>query len=271
MSRFSQGIGSANLPGVPSRMRVYWPDDLSSNSAGSFASKYGPQPNSSINQVSSGGSLTASIVYAGVECEEQIVTLLNTYQWLKLNHAVSWFTERVGGTLVDEYSCFSLRATLSWDAITTPSISDIGLAIFAGTANNLLQAAIPPNSGVVFGPTDLTHIALRGAVGGVQTVNQVVAAGLTPTLTGWNTFEIRCISGSPNTDPFIYGLINGQVVTTKVPWTAAAGLLPGNGDQATHGYLFSVGVANPAGTANTVHQYIREICWTAAGNESDLT
>lgn len=270
MSRFSGAIEQVSITGAASRIRLYWPSDPNSPSAAVTISKYDRQPLTTITQTASGGSLTAAIVYSGADCIEQVIAAGGNLQWLKLTRNMSLFTERTAGMVNDEYSCFSIRATLAWDNIANASISDIGLAMFCGNLNNQLFSAAPKNSGITFGPTDIATIALRAMKGGATTVNEVVAAGLTPTLTNWNTFELRCVSGSPTSDPVMFGLINGQPVTQKYSWTAAVGLLPPPNVYGQHGYLLGVGCANPNANANLIHQYIHEICWTAAGSEAAL-
>ena len=268
MARISQAVAQVNVSGAASRVRIYFPLDLGTTaSANNVDAKFGPQPQSGVSTTGSGGS-SATPVYGGASCIEYLASLVNDVQNVKASRKTSWLTERSGGTLTDEYSCFSLRATLAWDVLPANAASDIGLFIVCGNLNNHIISG--PNAGVVFGPTSAATVGLR-AYKAALTVNEVVAAGSTPDLTKWNTFEIRCISGSPSADPVLFGLINGQVVTAEYSWTAAAALLPPPNIYAQTGYFMGVGIANSATQANVIHQYIREVCWTWAGSESALT
>ena len=263
MSRHPIAVANASIPGASARWRMYWPGDYGSTGATDEA-KYGPNP---VRGVGGFGGAQAVANYGGAQCIDQPCAA-GSSQGQFCSSRLSWFTERAGGTVTDEFSCASIRLTAAF-IVTAPVLQDLGCVIACGTLNKTIVH--DNNAGVEFGPVNAQAVAFRAVQihGGPLTVNFAVPAALTPDLTKYNTFELRVVSGSANSDPVAFGLINGQVATPRFAWTAAAGLLPppanGNGGAPAY-YMGALNAANGL----CPHMYIHEVCWTAAGSESGL-
>lgn len=259
---------NVEVRGAASRLRVYWPARQNYNGYG--YDKFGYVDNAGFGFGGSGAGLSEAL-YAGVLCQRLQSSNTPDGNWVQWNQ-VSWFTERVGGAIIDESACFEMSVTVAYGGIAggpVPLTFDSGLYI-----SDLLQNGKPFNSvsaGVEFGVVDTGVVSLRAYAnngGGVPQINETVAAALTPDVTKMNTYGVRCITGSPSTDPVLYGLINGQVVTQRYSWTAAAGLMPRpNNNAGNPGYV--VGFTN---YSNGILQsaYVHELRLTLAATEADL-
>lgn len=228
----------------------------------------GPVPSEQVTQTSYGGGTDAVGVFAGAAAIDQISTVAaNNGHSVIFNTRASIFTELCGGPVVDDLCCWSIRATFACQGITGPSLLDHGIFILQGNYNAWAAGA---GAGIQFGPTDVAEIRMRAKVtaAGAVTVNDIVAAALTPNLALYNTYELRAISGSNVTQPVCFGLINGQVATPKRQFGAAAALLPGPSKVGGF-YGYSFGLINiSAGVVP--HMWVHEIVITGAQKEADL-
>jgi hypothetical protein len=254
---------NAQVSGAASRLRIYWPDKATDTGYGT-ASKLGAQAMQQGATGTAGGGTITNTIYGGVD----VIKLLGGAYWIAPGSV--FFTERTGGAVVCDTACAELRLTVAFDNPGGVVAGDMGLVICnGGISSGMNQNGTATNAGVVFGPQNSQTIQLRAraANAGPQTVTETVSAANTPDITKFNTYALRIVSGSATSDPVLFGLINGRVVTQRYSWTAAAGILPGigqvSGSPSGWKFLFSNWVVASGA-------YVIEGCITWAPTESAL-
>ena len=265
---------NVEIPGAGAVLRQEWPSTQSNVSTGS-AAKFGISP---LNPLSSlGGVSPAQTLYGGAACAQFPSAAADTYSGLTFATNISFYTERTGGAVLDSWSCWSLKLTAAFPALAADIDMDVGIVLGCGGTSSLNYGAVNgpgtlTQAGLIFGPTGNGHIALRAraVIGGAETISEQVAAALTPDLTKFNTFEVQFITGSASTDPVVFGLVNGVVVTARYALTAAAGLFPnplqGSGSN-KWGYSYNF-LNRSAG--NYANVYMKKARLTAAQNAAAL-
>lgn len=275
MARFSQGVGNVQVTGAAATLRVRWPRGITDGGDTTGIAKFGPQEINGFTQTSFAAGTQATDVAAGaaaVNFKSALGGGAPNSPGIGLGYSrrLSWFTERPGGPLLDGWTCFSFRLTVAYDNPAGVIAGDLGIVLTCGNQNSVNADGLGANAGVIFGPNNVSTITLRArrANAGAQTVTDNVAAGSTPDITKFNTYDLRIVSGSNTSDPVLFGLINGVVVTPRRAWTAAAALLPPpNAVAGNFGYQFWVLNRSAGGVAN---MHIHEILLTAAQSEGDL-
>lgn len=266
--RTDQAIANVAVRGAGSRLRVYWP--MRQNNATYGIDKFGASDQSGFG-FGGGGTGNSEALYNGALAIRMQSSSTPDGNWVQWNQ-ISPFVERTGGAVIDEGACVSLRVTVAYGGIAggpVPLTFDTGLYV-----SDFLQNGKPFNTasaGIEFGVIDTASVSLRSWAnngGGAPQVNEVVAAGLTPDVTLYNTYELQFISGSATSDPVMFGLINGVKVTNEYALTSAAGLVPRpNNNSGNPGYV--VGFTN---YSNGILQsaYVHEFCITIAATQADL-
>ncbi len=256
-------VANSQINGGAATHRMRWPRGMRDGGDPNAVDKFGGQDyNGCVLTNLTGGGTSSTIVYGGAAVIDYVGSLV-TY-----SRALSWFTERAGGSLVCDTACLELRVTAAFPNPVGVIAADYGLLIYLNNNNGVNGDGTATFPGVIFGPQNANTIQLRAraAYAGLQTVTETVAAAKTPDMTKFNTYAIRVVSGSPSSDPVLFGLINGQVVTDRYSWTAAAGLLP-RADAAGGQFGYQVGFGVHS---NGLHAYIQEVVMTLARTEADL-
>lgn len=267
--RLDTAIANTAIPGAGASLRLRWPGVL--NGLVTLGAKFGTGVAN--YSAGNGGSFsTGLILYKGMACW-QYGSNNSAWSWSGVSN-FSWMTERPTVPLTLDHNCYSMRMNAAF-VTAGPLTGDYGLLIgCGGNLNNgqMNHFGAATNAGVCFGPTDVGTISLRARAtnAGALTLNEVITTGFDTTQ--WHTYELQIVTGSPSTDPVLFGLIDGVVVTPRVPWTAAAGLLPnpqqGQGS-APFGYTF--GWTNQTGLAvGASNMNVREVLITAAQDEASL-
>lgn len=254
---------NAQLSGAAARLRIYWPDKATDTGYGTVA-KLGAQAMQQGATGTAGVGAISNTIYGGVD----VVKLLGGAFWIAPGS--TWFTERTGGAVVCDTACVEARLTVGFDNLAGVSPADMGIVICnGGVSNGMNQDGTATNAGVVFGPQNAQTVQLRAraANAGPQTVTETVTAANTPDITKFNTYAIRIVSGSSTSDPVLFGLINGRVVTQRYPWTAAAGVLPGIGQVSGSATGWKILFSNWVVASGA---YVAEGCVTWAPTESAL-
>lgn len=259
---------NVQIPGVGASLRQRWPTTQTNVGASNMA-KFGASPVQSMTNYGAGPVLQA--LFAGAACASLGSTGAGNYSGRTFNTNISFFTERVGGPVLDEWSCWSLRLAAAYPALAVAIDMDVGIVLgCGGTSSSIYQtvngegATLDP--GLIFGPIGNGRVGLRAraTAGGALTINETVALALTPDLTKFNTYEVQFITGSDSTDPVLFGLINGQVVTGRYALTAAAGLFPGPASgSGTNMWGYSFNFGNRTGGVYPL-VYYKEAVLTAA-------
>ena len=165
----------------------------------------------------------------------------------KFNDRISFLTERPGGDLKAWNSCWEVRAVFRFDNPTGAVLGDTGVLIGVSTVGYMDTDGATSAAGVKFGPSlgpGALRLRARAINGGAYSVDELVLPSKTPDLTKYNTYALRVVSGLGEQDPYLVGLVNGNEVTDRYPWTAAAAVLPQPDavSAANVGYLPMVGV-----------------------------
>lgn len=263
-------VANAQIAGAASVLRSRWPRGITDGGDATAVDKFGTADVNNYSITAYAGGTQQTLVVNGVAAVDFKATATPTGFGVAYSRRLSWFTERSGGKLYDGWTCWSFRATLQFDNPPGVITGDCGIVLACGNNNSVNGDGISTNPGVIFGPNNADNITLRArrVNGGAQTVTDVVAAALTPTLTKFNTYDLRIVSGSASSDPVLYGLINGVVVTPRIPWTAAAALLPPpNAVAGNFGYTLA---AINRGGGGVPNMYVHELLLTAAQSEADL-
>lgn len=273
MSRLSLGVGNTQINGAGAALQARWPRGITDGGDATAPAKFGAQEYNGFGLIAYGGPGQQTLISAGAAAVDFQSTAGAPGGGFGVQYAktLSWYTERTGGSLLDGWSCWSIRSTFASDNPAGAFQMDCGLFITAPNQNQVLgNGVVQTLPGVVFGPANAQHIALRARAvnGAALTVNDGVAAGLTPDITKYNTYELQIFSGSAASDPVLIALINGVQVLGPYAWTAAAALLPGPG--AIAGWPgYKAGVVNNA-NANVANLYVHELCLTAGQTAADV-
>lgn len=228
MDRQSSAAAAAQANGAGSSLRWYWPAEADRAATTDAATKYQGTASGTtgvMQVVSVGGAIeTANVIRLGSSAN-QFASGVGTGTGRGFTARPMFMTERAGGALVDDVCAFSFRVTMSIPTLGGPLAAnkDLGMGFACGS-----RSGSPANSaqaGVVFGPTDVATVKLRGwrVDGGPLTIDQTVTAF---DYSQFHTYEIRGVWGSPSTDPTLQALVDGVPATPKFSWTAAAALLP---------------------------------------------
>lgn len=267
--RSDNAVGLAQVTGAACSLRLRWPQDNGGGGGNNGVAHLGTTPTQQFTVTSFAAGTEQQTLFQGCSSTAfQSTAAAGNGFGIFWSGRASWFTEQVGGPLVNDFCCWSIRATIAYDAPGGASLLDHGIFIFAGSNNTMFSAA--PNAGIQLGCTGPAEFRMRAVRqnGGAVTVNDVVAAGLTPNPALYNTLELRVISGSNTQDPVVFGLINNVVVTPRRSWTAVAGILPPPNIVA--GQLgYQLGVINIS-SGNFPNMHVHEIVVSAAQKEGDL-
>lgn len=269
MSRLDIAAGGLTYPGAGAALRVHWPRGITDGSDATGVDKFGGQDLNGFSVTAYAGGTEATEVTQGAAAVNFKSTNGPTGYGVNYARTLSWFTERTGPNVAD-WNCWSWKATVAFSAAAGALAGDCGLQIWCGNHTTVNGDGTDTSAGVKFGPTDTGVIALqaRRADAGALTVNTAVAAGLTPTLTNFNTYELQIITGSNSSDPQLIALINSVVVVGPVSWTAAAGLLPPpNAVAGNFGYR--VALTN-RGAGSVASMWVFSATLTAASNAAAL-
>ena len=258
------------VTGAASTLRVRYPRGITDGGDGTGIAKFGPQELNGYTITAYAGGTQQTLVTKGVAAVDMKSTIAPAGFGINYGRRLSWYTERPGGPVLDGWACWGLRLTA---AFTNPGgviPGDLGIVIWCGNGTQVNGDGLSTAPGVIFGPNNANNITLRArrVNAGPQTVTDVVPAGNTPDLTKFNTYELRIVTGSPSSDPQLFGLINGRVVTGRHLWTAAAAVLPPpDAIAGNYGYVFAVVNRAAGGVPN---MYVKEVLLTAAQSEADL-
>ena len=262
-------IANSQIPGAGSSLRLRWPGIL--NSQLSLGAKLGPAAGN-YTVTNTGGFSVGAVLYKGMAAL-QFGSNNTAWSWTGVAN-FSWMTERPVAPLTLDHNCYSLRVNAAF-VTTGPLVGDYGLLIGCGGNLNNSQMnhfGAATNAGICFGPTDVGTISMRARRTnvGALTLNDVIKTGFDTTQ--WHTYELRIVTGSPSSDPVLFGLIDGIVVTPRYSWTAAAGLLPNpNQGQGSQPFGYTFGWTNQTGLAvGASNMNVREALITAAQSEAFL-
>lgn len=269
--RVDTGIGNSQVTGAASQWRMFWPRGIQDGGDPTGVAHGSAQADSGFVVTAYAAGTQQTLIFAGTGAAavdfKSTVAAGNGFG-LGVSRAFSVFNERSGGRIVSETACMEWRATIAFTNPAGATALDHGIFVLPGNQNTMQAAA---NAGIQFGVSGPQQISLiaRAVNGGALTVNQVVAAALTPNVTKFNTYALRMISGSASSDPVVFGLINNVVVTNRVALTAAAALLPQqNVVVGNLGYRFHV---INISAANVPDMFVHDVVLTCAQNEADLT
>lgn len=267
--RLDTAIANTQIPGAGASLRLRWPGIFNSNV--SLGAKFGTGAGN-YSVTNSGGFSLSNILYKGMACI-QFGSNNTAWSWTGVAN-LAWLTERPTVPLTIDHNCYSIRATCAF-VTTGPLTGDYGILIgCGGNLNNgqMNHFGAATNAGVCFGPTDVGTISLRARAtnAGPLTLNQVIKTGFDTTV--FHTYELHIVTGSPSSDPVLFGLIDGVVVTPRISWTAASALLPNpNQGQGSQPFGYTIGWTNQSGLAvGASNMNIREVLITAAQDEASL-
>ena len=227
--------------GAAASLRVHWPEDVTNLTATGIM-KFGGQAVDGFTLTTGGAGTITTVVANGAAAVALNSPGVGDTALVSYNRRASWFTEQPPASIIDGESCWAMRAALLWGAIGGAVAGDIGLMISLNGLRQVNADGAGNAAGVIFGPTGPGALTLRARAvhGGPLTVNYTVPALLAPNLTRWATYELRIVSGVGAADPYLVGLVNGQPVTPRYSWTAAAAALPApNAEAGWNGYMFS--------------------------------
>lgn len=271
---FDSAVGLSSVPGAAATIRKRWPHSITDPGGANSVAHLGAQTldgwtvtayaggtNTTIGNVAGSVAIGFNSAAAGVGFG---VADASRY---------TWFTERTGGPVVDEWSCYEARCTMQVPNLAGANALDAGLAIFCGNTNQVLKAT---NPGVIlyFSNAQQMKLASRLVAAGALVMNDTIAFPAGFDITQWHTYALRVVTGSNSTDPVLTVLIDGSVVTAgaqaqRISWTNAAGLLPANNAVAGQvGYTFSI--LNTS-DGNVASLRFRDFTVTVAQSEAALT
>lgn len=269
--RADNAVGLTQVTGAAASIRSRWPTDETNGGNVLSLAHLGTTPVWAWTATSYAAGTQTQLVFAGSDAVAfQSTAAGGNGYGVTFNARTSFFTELTGGPVIEDCCCWSIRATIAYPVPVGASLLDHGIFIYAGV-NNSMFANGTNKAAVQFGATGPAEVRLRAiqAQGGPVTVNDIVPSGLTPNLALYNTYELRVISGSNVQLPQVFGLINGQIVTPRRPWGAAAALLPGPAAQGGGFFGYTLGALNIS-AGNYPNMYVHEVVVTAAQSERDL-
>ena len=270
MPAFESAAGISQQPGAGALVRVSWPNGADQFGNVNSWRKFNDTLTGGAQVVAlGGGTQTTPFIQLGRSCMRQNATAAGpTGSGVGMTLKAPFVTERTGGQLQTDALCWSFRADIAMDALVAPlGAKDYGVTLLMGTRSNPPQRA--NQAGVTFGPTDANSVKIRAkaADAGANTIDQLVTGGATLDVTKWHTYQLNGVSGSPTTDPYLQAFIDGNPVTAKFSWTAAAALLPPLTIAA--GFPFFQLWVHNATDLNT-SLYVGGMTFTIARTESDL-
>lgn len=278
MARIDTAVGNTQVTGAAASVRYRWPEHGNNGGSGNALAHLGTVPDLTFSVVSYAGGGQARTKFAGAAAVafKSTVAAGNGFGINWGSNRIDLLTARPGGTLVHDFRCMSIRATIAYDLAAGASLLDHGICIFTGNQNSMFPGGANPSAGVQFGCTGLVgglpEYRLRSVIAqaGAVVVNDIVSAANSPSMQLFNTYEIRYI-GSPNaaTDPVFFALLNNVVVTPKHIATAGAGLFPPPDAQGGGQLGYNVGCLNIS-AANFPNMYVSEFVLTFAQSEGDL-
>lgn len=266
--------GLSAVPGAAATIRKRWPHSITDPGGANASGHLGPQ-------TQDGWTVTA---YAG-GTNTTIANVVGSVA-IGFNSAgggvgfgvadaarYTWYTERTGGAVTDEWCCYEVRCVMQVPNLGGANNLDCGLNIYCGGTNQVLKTTNPGVS-LRFSNAQEMKLASRLVAAGALVIDAVVGLPGGFDITQWHSYAFRVVSGSPSSDPVLYMLIDGNVVSAagqpaRIPWTAAAGLLPQN--NAVAGQVgFNFGIINLS-DGNVPSLRFRDMTVTVAQSEQALT